>query len=119
MNLAEEMPLTAAYVAERRAQWGDAHVKNMVGRAMKRGERNCFWAVECTQPATPGEAAHYRVVGAPFDAAPQDDQLRALAAEFGQVFMGMMQPPAGWKEPPRDDGQVGQHCRLPDRRPGS
>lgn len=119
MNLAEEMPQTAAYVAERRRLWGDAHVKNMVGRAMKRGERNCFWAVECIKPATAGEAAHYRVVGAPFDAAQNDDKLPGLAAEFGMAFMGMMQPPAGWTEPPRDDGQVGQYCRLGDRAAGS
>ncbi len=119
MNLAEEMPQTAAYVAERRRLWGDAHVKNMVGRAMKRGERNCFWAVECIKPATAGEAAHYRVVGAPFDAAQNDDKLHGLAAEFGMAFMGMMQPPAGWTEPPRDDGQVGQYCRLGDRAAGS
>lgn len=118
MNLAEEMPQTAAYVAERRRLWGDAHVKNMVGRAMKRGERNCFWAVECIKPAAAGEAAHYRVVGAPFDAAQNDDKLPGLAAEFGMAFMGMMQPPAGWTEPPRDDGQVGQYCRLGDRAAG-
>lgn len=94
MNLAEEMPKTAAYVAERRAEWGDAHVKNMVGRAMKRGERNCFWAVECIKPATATEAAHYRVVGQPFDKANDDGKLAALAQEFGTVFVGMMQPPA-------------------------
>lgn len=114
MNLAEEMPQTAAYVAERRRLWGDAHVKNMVGRAMRRNKRNCFWAVECVKPAEPGEAAHYRVVGAPFDASENDEKLQALAAQFGMAFMGMMQPPAGWIEPPRDDGDVGQYCRLPD-----
>jgi hypothetical protein len=119
MNLAEEMPQTAAYVAECRALWGEAHVKNMVGRAMRRGERNCFWAVECVKPATPGEAAHYRVVGAPFDAAKDDEKLQGLASEYGQVFMGIMQPPAGWTEPPRDDGQVGQYCRLGDPAPRS
>lgn len=119
MNLAEEMPQTAAYVAECRAKWGDAHVKNMVGRAMRRNERNCFWAVECVKPAEPGEAAHYRVVGAPFDAAEDDGKLQFLAAQFGMAFMGMMQPPPGWKEPPQDDGQVGQYCRLPDGWAGS
>lgn len=95
MNLAEEMPRTAAYVAERRAEWGEAHVKNMVGRAMKRQERNCFWAVECIKEATGSEAAHYRVVGQPFDTANDDSKLAALAQEFGSVFVGMMQPPAG------------------------
>jgi hypothetical protein len=115
VNLAEEMPQTAAYVAECRDLWGEAHVKNMVGRAMRRGERNCFWAVERIKPATCTDAAHFRVVGQPFDAAANDDKLRALADEFGQVFLGMMQPPAGWKAPPVDDGYVGQYSRLPQR----
>jgi hypothetical protein len=119
MALADEMPLTAAYVAERRKVWGAEHVKRMVGAAMQRGQRNCFWAVErITEPEgeTPGV---YRTVGAAFDFAEDDKTLPTMALLWDQKFMGMMKPPDGWKAPPRDDGYVGQYCRLPDARAGS
>ena len=120
MALADEMPLTAAYVGERRAEWGAEHVKAMVAASMQRGRRNCFWAVErITEPKgdTPGV---YKTVGTPFDAAKDDQMLANMAALYGQAFMGMMQPPKGWKPKPVDDGYVGQYCRLPENAgPGS
>lgn len=115
MNLSELMPETAAYVAECRRDWGDEHVRRMVALAMKKGQRNCFWAVERVKAAESGAPAEFRVVGAPFDAAKDDGKLQALAAEFGQVFVGMMRPPYGWKPPPAVDDRPGPYCVLSDR----
>jgi hypothetical protein len=114
MALADEMPLTAAYVAERRQEWGAEHVKAMVAAGMQRGRRNCFWAVErITHPDgdTPGV---YKTVGTPFDAAKDDQMLANMAALYGQAFMGMMQPPKGWAPKPVGDGNVGVYSRLPE-----
>lgn len=94
MALADEMPLTAAYVAERRVEWGAEHVKAVVAAAMQRGERNCFWAVEQLQPPKGNQPGLYKTVGAPFDKAPGDAHLIEAAMMYGLAFYGVMRPPA-------------------------
>ena len=84
----QEMRQTAQYVAEKRAEWGDAHVKDMQRRAM-RGERGCFYAVERVAPDT------YKTFGAPFDWDGPDHELISRCVVFGLEFAGMMRAPAG------------------------
>ncbi|APW38983.1 hypothetical protein RD110_18695 [Rhodoferax koreense] len=43
--MGDAMPLTAAWINERREEWGRKHVDAMV-RAGMQGERNCFYAIE-------------------------------------------------------------------------
>lgn len=95
MALADEMPLTAAYVVERRAAWGAEHVKAVVAAAMQRGERNSFWAVEQVQPPKGNTPGVYKTVGAPFDKAPSDKHLIEAAMIHGLAFYGVMKPPPG------------------------
>lgn len=97
MALADEMPLTAAYVAERRKAWGDPHVTAMV-RAGMAGDRNCFWAVERTAEPSGQTPGTYRTVGAPFDWCEHDKQLPELCEFWNRRFMGMMKEPPGLKK---------------------
>lgn len=83
-----EMKKTARYVAEKRQEWGEAHVKDMQRRAM-RGERGCFYAVEKVAPDT------YKTFGTPFDWSGPDTELLSRCMVLGIEFAGMMQPPAG------------------------
>lgn len=88
MALKDELPKTAAWVSERRAQWGNVHVTDMLKRAMA-GEPGCCYTVERV------EAGHYRTFGAPFAL----DWSAPEAGVFGQVLMGggvfagVMRPP--------------------------
>lgn len=82
-----EMRRTADYVAEKRAEWGDAHVKDMQRRAM-RGERGCFYAVERVGPDL------YKTFGTPFDWGAPDTELLSRCLVLGMEFAGMMRAPA-------------------------
>lgn len=55
IDIAKAMPLTAAWVKDRRRDWGNAYVTDILRRALA-GERNCFYAIE---------AGH--IIGTPFD----------------------------------------------------
>jgi hypothetical protein len=97
MALKDEMPLTADFVAERRREWGDEHVTDMVRRAMQ-GERGCCYSVEKVSPE------QYRTFGAPFDTwSVADAALFGQCTLLGLKFAGIMRPPA----PPR--GSDGAH----------
>lgn len=80
-TMKELMPKVAEMVAERRRDWGDAHVTDAVTRGM-RGERNCFYAFE-----------NGRIVGTPFDHRFDLDAIAKMGAMLeGAAFMVMRQP---------------------------
>jgi hypothetical protein len=89
MALKDEMPMTAEYVSEKRAEWGDAHVTAMVKAGM-RGQRGCFYAVEQI------DGDKYRTAGAPFDWNAPDAELFGRCVLLGLKFAGIMQPPKGF-----------------------
>ena len=99
---AMEMRQTAKYVAEKRAEYGEAHVKDMQRRAM-RGERGCFYAVERVAPDT------YKTFGTPFDWSGPDTELLSRCMVHGLEFAGMMQPPAGPVSAPATDAKGVHH----------
>lgn len=82
----QEMRQTAKFVAEKRAEFGEAHVKDMQRRAM-RGERGCFYAVEKVAPDT------YKTFGTPFDWSGPDTEMLSRCMVLGIDFAGMMRPP--------------------------
>lgn len=87
MALKDEMPLTAEYVQEKRAEWGNDHVTDMVRRGM-RGERSCFYAIEQMPDG------QLKPVGTPFDIPGHDDAaLLGRVLAYGFKFAGLMQPP--------------------------
>lgn len=80
-SLKELMPKVASMVAERRRDWGDAHVTDAVNRGMK-GEANCFYAFEAG-----------RIVGTPFVGDVNFDHLAKVSAMLqGSAFMVMREP---------------------------
>lgn len=82
-ELKELMPKVAQMVAERRVDWGAAHVKDCVTRGM-RGEANQFYAFESG-----------RIVGTPFDGrADLDDIVKLGAMLEGAAFVAMRPPGA-------------------------
>jgi hypothetical protein len=80
--------MTAEWVAEKRAAWGNTHVTDMLKKAMA-GQRNCCYAVEQVKPDV------YRTFGQPFDWNASDSELLGKCMVFGLKFAGIMQPPKG------------------------
>jgi hypothetical protein len=74
-ELAEAMPLTAAWVRELRLKWGSEYVTGLIRRAMA-GERNCFYAIE---------AGHF--LGTPFDWEPKGQLLVSMSVLTGAKFV--------------------------------
>lgn len=87
MALKDELPLTAKFVAEKRKEWGDAHVTAMLRAAMA-GERGCCYTVERIAPD------QYRTFGKPFDWSAPDAELLGRCVVLGLEFAGLMRPPA-------------------------
>lgn len=80
-SLKELMPKVASMVAERRRDWGDAHVTDAVNRGMK-GEANCFYAFEGG-----------RIVGTAFTGGVDLDHLAKVGAMLaGSAYMVMREP---------------------------
>lgn len=90
MALKDELPMTAEYVAEKRKEWGDAHVTAMVKAGM-RGERNCFFTFEQIGPD------QYRTIGTPFDWGITESALIGNCLMLGLKLAGFMRPPVGAK----------------------
>jgi hypothetical protein len=86
MALKDELPLTAAFAAARRAEMGAAHVTAMIKRAQA-GEGGCFYSVE--------RVAHgqYRAFGTPFELGSKDRALFAECLLYGLEFAAMIRPP--------------------------
>lgn len=83
MALKDEMPMTAEWVSERRKEWGNGHVTEMVKRGMA-GDPGCFYAIE-----------RGHVAGTPFPATHPINQDQQLAVMLGCVFAAFMQQPKG------------------------
>ena len=81
VNMREQMPQTARWVDARRAEWGEAYVKQCVQRAMRR-EPGQFYAVE-----------NGHVLGTPFPATSPAAELQHLAIATGAPFAAFMVPP--------------------------
>lgn len=80
-KLRDRMPTVAKMIDEKRALWGDIHVKDCIKAAMQ-GEPNRFYAFEAGL-----------VVGTPFDPASIDfEPAMKLAAMVGGAFMAMREP---------------------------
>lgn len=92
MALKDEMPKTAQWVAERRKQYGDAWVDDMVRRAAK-GEQDCCYAME----QSPGG---YRVFGAPMakEMTTAKHDLLGRCLMLGMEFVGFMRTPPNWPQ---------------------
>ena len=86
MALKDEMPKTAAFVADARLQYGGDYVTDLVKRAMK-GERGCLYTVERIKPD------QYRTFGAPFDWNAPDTELLGKCMALGLDFAGLIKRP--------------------------
>lgn len=92
MALKDEMPKTAAFVAERRREFGGDHANAMVRAAMA-GQPDCLWCVELVAPG------HYRTFGAPMPSmAAAKNELLGQCMMLGAEFFGWMAYPAGWPD---------------------
>ncbi|MGE3346069.1 MAG: hypothetical protein AB7I35_01400 [Ramlibacter sp.] len=81
VDLRQQMPETAAWVNERRAEWGADHVNSCIKRGLA-GEPDQFYAVE---------AGH--VLGAPFATALHGEVVD-LAVKYGAKSVRIMRAPA-------------------------
>ena len=88
MALKDKLPMTFEWVAEKRKEWGDAHVTAQLKRAMA-GERNAVYAVERTAPD------EYKTWGQPFDLNAADAELLGKCMVLGIAFAGLMAAPKG------------------------
>lgn len=92
MALKDEMPKTAAFVAARRKEFGDAHATAMVRAAMA-GTPDCLWCVELVAPG------HYRTFGAPMPSmVAEKNELLGQCMLLGAEFFGWMAYPEGWPQ---------------------
>jgi hypothetical protein len=82
VNMRQQMPETAKWVEERRAEWGRKHVDRCLRLAME-GKPDQFYAVE---------GGH--VVGEPFATA-FSDEVAGLMVKFGGKAVWMMRAPDG------------------------
>lgn len=78
VDLATAMPLTAKWVKDRRRDWGNQYVTDVIRRAMG-GERNCFYAVE-----------NGHILGTPFDWEPKGMLLVSMSVLTGAKFVAGM-----------------------------
>lgn len=81
LNLRQDMPETAAYVDQRRQEWGADYVNDRIRRSLN-GEPNCFYAVE---------AGH--VLGTPFESE-VTPEVAALIVRWGMKFCCLLQQPS-------------------------
>ncbi len=90
MALKDEMPKTAKWVADRRAEYGDAWVTDMVRRAAK-GEPDCCYAIEKNEMG-------FKVFGAPMvkEMTGAKHDLIGQCVMLGMEFAGFMRTPANW-----------------------
>jgi hypothetical protein len=85
MALKDQLPLTAAFAAARRAEMGTVHVTAMIKRAQA-GEAGCFYSVE--------RVAHgqYRAFGTPFELGSKDRARFAECLLYGLEFAAVIRP---------------------------
>jgi hypothetical protein len=88
MALKDQLPLTAAFAAARRAEMSAAHVTAMIKRAQA-GEAGRFYSVE--------RVAHgqYRAFGTPFELGSKDRALFAECLLYGLEFAAVIRPSEG------------------------
>lgn len=80
------MPATAAWVEERRREWGAAYVNDVLRRAVREKEPDLFWALE-----------RGRTMGTPWrrSVLPEFADLQQLAVVIGSEFAAFMAAPGG------------------------
>ncbi|WP_295378391.1 hypothetical protein [uncultured Pseudacidovorax sp.] len=81
VNLREDMPETAAWVDQRRKEWGVPYVNDCIRRAIA-GEPGLFYALE-----------RGHVLGTPFPATHPVAELQHQAVLKGSTFAGFMAEP--------------------------
>lgn len=83
VDLRKDMPETAAWVDQRRAEWGKQFVNDCIRRSLE-GEAGLFYALE---------AGH--VLGTPFPADHPVAELQGQAVLLGTTFAGFIAQPKG------------------------